>query len=43
MQTYPVLAKAAREPELQEIRKIPSQVWSGHGDVTWNIVIGSKK
>lgn len=26
-------------PEMIEIRKINSRFWSGHGDVTWNIVI----
>ncbi|HOX75965.1 MAG TPA: class I SAM-dependent methyltransferase [Bacteroidales bacterium] len=42
MQTYLSLTKNGSEPEFRELRKIPGLAWSGHGDVTWNLVKSSK-
>jgi hypothetical protein len=35
---YPALAGAEDESQLEKIRIIKSEEWSGHGDVSWNIV-----
>jgi hypothetical protein len=35
---YPELAEGEDPARLQVIRTIPSNSWSGHGDVSWNIV-----
>lgn len=37
-QIYPDLAGPEQTSQLESIREIPSQEWSGHGDVSWNIV-----
>lgn len=35
---YPILATNNVEPKFQIIRTIKSKRWSGHGDVTWNLI-----
>lgn len=35
---YPELAGGEDKTQLEQIRVVPSEGWSGHGDVSWNIV-----
>lgn len=35
---YPILKEQGSRPLLEPVREISSQSWSGHGDVSWNIV-----